>query len=794
MKKRLLLIGILIIRFSLVFSYDIGSIKGRVIDAGNGESIPGVNVIIENTMLGTATDIKGKFEFRSIHPGNYTLIMSYIGYETQQAFLKVKTNGVTEVLIKLKPSSFAIEGYSIFAERPLSAATSNDIQRIDLMVRPVTSSQDLLKLVPGLITAQHAGGGKAEQIFLRGFDADHGTDINISVDGIPVNMVSHGHGQGYADLHFLIPELVNDIAVFKGPYFTQFGNFATASSVGFKTKDILESNLVKLELGQFHTGKFTMLYQLGKGSAEQNGYVATQYYSTDGPFESPQGLQRFNVYGKYFVNLSHTSRLTVSFSSYGSAWDASGQIPERVVKESIISRFGAIDNMEGGTTGRQDFSLGYDQKSENNSSLSIQAYMSKYDFKLFSNFTYFLYDTVNGDMIEQNDNRIMYGLNTCYKTYKQIGNKIFKTTLGAGFRADDIQVSLWHSPNRNRLQDLSDAMVFEKNLFIWAQKELVLNNSLRFMLGLRGDYFTFNVNDLLASAIDTITNLPHASGYKQQSMLNPKFGMVYSPIEKLEIYLNGGSGFHSNDARNVIIREKVRELEKIWKGEGLSDQEIDEKLDSCNFDHASKKTTTLPRALGGEIGLRSKLANNLELGLAGWYVYLEKEFVYVGDGGYTELSNPTRRLGIDVEARQRVFQWLWADLDMTFSKGKLIDAPSNKNHIPLAPEFTLSGGLSMLDYYGFDGTLRFIHIGDRPANEDNSMVAKGHSLVNIGLAYHWGGVTFSINVENLLNVDWKEAQFDTESRMDWETTPVSEIHFTPGNPINFQFGLGYKFD
>ncbi len=661
-------------------------------------------------------------------------------------------------------------------------------------MRPVKSSQDLLKLVPGLITAQHAGGGKAEQIFIRGFDADHGTDINISVDGIPVNMVTHGHGQGYADLHFLIPELVNEISVYKGPYFTQFGNFATGGSVGFRTRDMLEHNLVKLEGGQFNTGKFTMLYQLGKGSAEQNGYVATQYYITDGPFESPQGLQRFNVYGKYFVNLSHNSRLTISLSSFSSAWDASGQIPQRVINEGLLSRFGAIDDMEGGTTGRQNFSLRYDQQNENNSTLSIQGYFCDYSFKLFSNFTYYLDDPVNGDMIEQVDNRTMHGLNTLYKTYSQFGDRVLKTSYGAGYRADNIRVALWHSPNRVRLEASSNTIINEKNFFLWAQEELILSNSLRFMFGLRGDYFTFNVEDLLGSALDTVSDLPHASGYVQQSMLNPKFGMVYNPIEKLEVYLNGGSGFHSNDARNVVIAGKARELEKIWKREGLSDKEIDEKLISYNFDPASRNTTTLPRAWGGEIGMRSKLWKNFEVGLAGWYVYLEKEFIYVGDGGYAELSDPTQRVGLDVEARQRLARWLWADLDATFSNGKLVDAPSGENYIPLAPELSVSGGLSMMGFFGFDGTLRFIHIGDRPANENNTVVARGYSLINIGVAYHWGDVAFSANVENILNVDWNEAQFDTKSRMAWETTSVSEIHFTPGNPLNFQLGVSYKFN
>lgn len=793
MKKIAVLILLMIISY-IGYSHDLGTIKGKITDKQTGEAIIGANVIIEKTMLGSCSDMYGNFEFRNIHAGDYEITVSYIGFETIKKNVVVKSNEATDLAISLNPSTVEIDGFAVVAGCPYSTASLKHIRNIDLEIRPHKSSQDLLKLVPGLITAQHAGGGKAEQIFLRGFDADHGTDVNISVDGIPVNMVSHGHGQGYADLHFLIPELVDELDVYKGPYFAQFGNLATAGAVQFKTKDILKDNMVKIESGQFNTFRGTLLYQLGKGSAEQNGYIATQYYTTNGPFESPMALKRMNVFGKYFVNLSHNSKLTFSLGSFSSAWDASGQIPQRTIDQGIISRFGAIDDMEGGQTSRTNFNIKYEQKDDQNNQLSIQAYMCDYDFKLYSNFTYFLVDSINGDMIEQLDKRFMHGLNAAYNTVKQTGKTIFKSNIGVGYRADNIDLALWHSPDRNRLEVYSDASVKERNLFAWFGEEFVFSPKFRIQAALRGDYFTFNVNDHLETFPDTLTNnLPHASGYSQQAILSPKLNFVYSPKTNLDLYFNSGSGFHSNDARNVIIGQKIAELEKVWTKEGLSETEIDENLKNENFNPEQRDAVTLPRAIGCEIGLRTRVLKNLNIGFAGWYLYLEKEFVYVGDGGYSELSDPTQRLGIDFEARLKINSWLWADVDLCLSNGKLIGSPTGENDIPLAPRITSTGGLSVLNLAGFNGMIRYTFIGDRPANESNSVVAIGYTIINIGLAYEWKPLTFSVTVENLFNTEWNEAQFDTESKMSWETEPVSEIHFTPGNPLNFQFGISYLF-
>ena len=691
------------------------------------------------------------------------------------------------------PDLIQLEKILVKGDRAYSTASSKSIRQFDLNVRPMQTAQDMLQLAPGLVITQHAGGGKAEQIFLRGFDADHGTDVAISTDGIPVNMVSHGHGQGYADLHYVIPELVESIDLFKGPYFARHGNFSTAGSILFLTKDSIDENIMKIEGGEFNTQKVTGLFQVPGSGDRQGAYFAAQFYNTDGPVESEQNFQRSNLFGKFHTYLNETNKLAFSVSSFSSAWDASGQIPQRAVDSGQITRFGTIDDLEGGQTGRQNLNLIYTATGEDNSRLLIQPYFSRYNFKLFSNFTFFLDDPENGDMIEQTDDRTTLGLNTEYQFERLINSMQLTTTFGGGFRSDDIAVSLWHSPNRRRLTQKVDSGIIERNLFLWMQEELIINPKLRLQLGLRGDYFTFNVEDHLDVLSDETVTLPHASGYAQEAMLNPKFNMVYSPFGSTDVFLNFGTGFHSNDARDVVIERTVSDLERTFGRQGLSDAQINERLSQLNFDREQSGIRTLPRAIGAEIGTRHRLWDRLNIGIAAWWLELDEELVYVGDAGETEISGRSRRIGIDIEGRAQILSWLWIDTDVNFSRGEYVDEPVDANDIPLAPRVTSTGGLTANHPSGFGTSLRYRYIGDRPANEDGSVTAEGHTLLNLGLSYAFGPFKYFATVENLFDVAWNEAQFDTESRLVNETESVSEIHFTPGNPRNIQAGISYQF-
>ena len=769
---------------------DRGNILGSVQDANTGVGLAGVTVIVENLGVGDLTDAEGEFSIRGIPAGEHTLAFQMLGYRTVRQQIAVRSGESATVTVELQTEVINLGEVLAEADRPYSTASSAQIRTFDILTRPTRTSQDLLTLVPGLVTAQHAGGGKAEQIFLRGFDADHGTDVAVSVDGVPVNMVSHGHGQGYADLHFLLPDVVEKIDVSKGPYDVRFGNLSTAGGVAFTTKDHLDNNLLRVEAGQFNTRSVTALYSLPVTAGSHQGvYVAGQFNSTDGPVESPQGFQRLNIFGKLHSHLNDTDEITMSISGFSSAWNASGQIPARAVASGAIDRFGSLDDLEGGTTGRQDLNISY-HNAHDNKTVDLVGYASRYSFKLFSNFTYFLDDPVNGDMIEQTDDRSLFGMEGRFSQNHVAFGLFGKATLGGGFRSDDANVTLWKSPERVRKAQLVNADVFERNLYMFAQEELIPTSFLRLQLAIRGDYFTFNVDDKLEGLP---SDLPHASGYAHHGIVSPKANVVLSPLPTLDVFANFGTSFHSNDARAVVQGRRVSDLYKVYLRQGLTSDAIFDSLSSRSFDAAQRNIGTLPRAIGKELGLRFSPGSHVNFAAAVWMLDLENEFVYVGDGGFTELSGQTRRYGIDIEGRFAVNSWLTADSDINVSKGRFVDEPPGADEIPLAPRLTSTGGLTALHPSGLRASLRYRHIGARPANETGSVTAEGYTLINFFASYDLGSVRISAALENVLDTEWNEAQFDTESRLHDETAPVSELHFTPGNPRNIRIGLSYVF-
>jgi hypothetical protein len=774
-------------------SFSQSMIAGTIRSIENDQTIPGVNVLIKGTVMGTISDDQGAFEINDLEPGEYVLQFSHIGYDIEERTIQVYEGREMDLNIALVPRTINLASVHVEWQRPFTAASSKAIREFDLKTRPARTSQDLLMLVPGLYIAQHAGGGKAEQIFMRGFDADHGTDVGIDVDGIPVNMVSHGHGQGYADLHFLIPELVDGMTVYKGPYFAPFGNFGTAGSVTFRTIDHPEHNLVKVEGGMFSTAKLTSILKIPVPGAQQSAYLAGQFGTTNGPFESPQGFNRFNLFGKFHTHINNESALRFTIGAFSSAWDASGQIPERAVENGYITRWGGIDDLEGGTTGRYNASLDYIFKRGVDRDFQLQAYVSKYDFKLFSNFTFFLNDSINGDMIEQADYRTIYGINAKYSIRQTIGSVVSITKAGGQFRIDDIDLQLWHSPDRIRKSARSQSDVLENNAALWLEQDFIFNEKWKLQLGLRGDYFTFNVNDHMDILPADSTELPHASGYAQEGILSPKINLVFTPVPSVDLFLNAGSGFHSNDARNIIIAERMGSLVSKYREEGLSETEIEEKLLSQNFDPEKVNIKTLPRAVGAEMGAKIQWTPNILFLISTWYLRLEEELVFVGDEGTTEISGATERYGLDFEGRFQFTNWLWADVDLNLARAFYVNEPNGANYVPLAPRFTSQGGLNMQLPSGLSMSVRYRYVGDRPANEDNTVTALGHFIPSIYASYQLGKIRFFAQVENIFNAEWNEAQFDTESRLSFETGPVSELHYTPGNPVNLQTGISIIF-
>ncbi|MGQ0829999.1 MAG: TonB-dependent receptor [Bacteroidota bacterium] len=754
LKDKIILITLLLCSF-FIYAHE-GTIKGNITDSTSREHLQGVKVyIMENNQI-TSTDLLGNFIFSDVHPGTYRLSFSTFGYEPKVVNVEVKENEMVRLSVLLSPSIINLSEVTI-AEQGEIGKTMQIINKIDIDLRPIRSSQDILRMVPGLVTAQHAGGGKAEQIFLRGFDIDHGTDIRLSVDGMPVNMVSHAHGQGYADLHFLTPEVIDKVDFNKGPYYAQQGNFATAGYASFKTKNSLDKSSVKLEAGTFDSYRVVGLFDLldkNTKAKNQSAYIASEYMYTNGYFESPQNFNRINLMGKYNGVIGDNKVLTVSFSTFNSKWEASGQIPARATKEDLITRFGAIDDTEGGQTSRTNANFMLTSVLNNGVVFKNQLYLINYNFELFSNFTFFLEDSINGDQIRQKEKRNIYGYNSSFLKNTEIGDKKLISEIGLQIRYDDINdIELSHTAQRKIVLDrLALGQVSELNAGVYVDETLQLTDKFSINAGGRFDQFQFEyVNDL-----DSV----YERQIRTKNIISPKLNFFYTVNPRFQVYLKSGTGFHSNDTR-VVVADSV--------------------------------TQTLPRAFGVDLGVFLKPVKRLLLNAAIWTLDLEQEFVYVGDAAVVEPSGYTRRYGVDFSVRYQALDWLYLDLDANYTVARSVDDPEGENFIPLAPSLTSIGGLTAMFKNGLNAGLRYRYVGDRPANENNSVVALGYNLIDAVINYTRPKYAIGISMENLLDINWNEAQFDTESRLRNETQPVSELHFTPGTPFFIRGSITYFF-
>jgi hypothetical protein len=493
LKYILFIIGLLIAVYS---SFGHGSIlKGMVIDSSSYEVLTGATIILNDLQEIAFTDQLGNFKFDNLSGGSYRLHISFIGYKTQEINIVIAANESKSVIIRLTPSSLKLEEITV-TDSYSSEQTMTTINKIDNELRPLKSSQDILRMIPGVVTAQHAGGGKAEQIFLRGFNADHGTDIAITVDGMPVNMVSHAHGQGYADLHFVTPEIIDYLDFNKGPYYSKIGDFNTAGYANFHTKNSLDQSSVKFEAGKFDTYRTVALLDLlGGNSKNQTAYVSAEYYYTNGPFQNPQNFSRLNLFGKYNGRIGDDKIISISVSTFKSEWDASGQLPERAISDGLVKRFGAIDNTEGGITGRSNVNFALTKIHDDGSSFRNQVYFSNYNFELYSNFTYFLHDSINGDEIRQKEERNIYGYMGTYQKEIALGNKSIRTEAGVGIRYDDISnIELSHVKARYTFINpiaLGDADQINTSLYTDAKTNLTKRLSIN--AGVRLDVFSFSI-------------------------------------------------------------------------------------------------------------------------------------------------------------------------------------------------------------------------------------------------------------------------------------------------------------
>ena len=742
----------------------LGELAGTVYDQATNLPVSGVTVQLTGLNKNTVTNERGQYRFADLVAASYKIELSHVGFASQVVDATVRDDQTTTVTTTLSSAPVQLSEVLVSSQR---AHDQQIISSLDIKLRPIINSQEILRLVPGLFIGQHAGGGKSEQIFLRGFDLDHGTDIRLTVDDMPVNMVSHAHGQGYADLHFVIPELVEGADFKKGPYHAEKGNFATAGWVNLRTRTALDKSFVKLEAGQYDTYRVVGgIDLLGNGPAfrkgkdkNQSAYLASEYSYSNSYFDNPQNFNRLNVLGKYHGHVGTNTNVTVTGSTFYSKWSASGQIPNRAVESGLIGFFGSVDPNEGGETSRTNANVQLVTVTPKNHIIKNQAFYTNNNFELFSNFTFFKVDTVNGDQIRQVEHRNMLGYNGSYSTQTTVGRSNWTTTVGVQYRQDLTKgTELSYTKNRTEtLERKNFGDINELNAGAYIDELVQVSDRFTVNAGVRVDYFRSQYTDRLPATPQT--------GRATQAIVSPKLNFYYTVNPRLQLYLNTGKGFHSNDARVVVPK---------------GGQEI------------------LPAAYGSDLGFIIKPFPRLLINAAAWYMWVAQEFVFVGDESVLELSGRSRRAGVDVSMRYQLTKTLYADLDLNTANPRSVgveNGPSgrNQNYLPLAPRFTSVGGLSLKAPSGFSGSLRYRYMSDRPANEDNSIVAKGYFINDLQASYTKRNYTLGLSAQNIFNVRWKETQFDTETRLRGEAAPISEICFTPGTPFFARLSLMCSF-
>jgi len=492
------------------------------------------------------------------------------------------------------------------ASAPVASSSERNVSGEDVNARPFSRPAEALEVTPGLIVTQHSGDGKANQYFLRGFNLDHGTDLAISVDDMPVNMRTHAHGQGYADLNFLIPELIGAVNIRKGPYFADEGDFSSVGSIHVGLLDSVSKTMASITAGSFGYRRILGITsaKLGEGTLLIAGEVNTY----NGPWDHPDDLRKFNGVARYSQGTAEDG-FSLTGMAYANKWNSTDQIPSRAVASGEIGLYGAIDPSDGGNSDR--FSLsGRWARTEDSGSSKANFYVIKSSLNLWNNFTYFLSDPVNGDQFHQHDDRILGGFNASHTFKSQFAGLPMETEIGVQNRYDDIWLDLNNTVQRQFLSPIRSDAVQEGSVGIFVQNTLHWTDWLRTNAGWRGDFYQTSVNSVFT---------PANSGNANAFIGSPKFGMVFGPIAKTEFFINAGEGFHSNDARGVTITE------------------------SPTDGSALQASPFLVKTRGAEVGLRTKIIPKLDSSISLFLLDSASEILFSGVAGYIKKKRPSRR-------------------------------------------------------------------------------------------------------------------------------------------------------
>lgn len=638
-----------------------------------------------------------------------------------------------------------------------NSASQGVVGARQLRMRPLLRPGELLETVPGVIITQHSGAGKANQFFLRGFNLDHGTDFATSIDGVPVNLPSHGHGQGYTDLNFLIPELVRTLEFRKGPYFADTGDFSSAGAGNFRYFNTLPEGIARVEGGEhdYWRGLFAASPRWGGGTL----LYAVELFHNDGPWTREENFRKANLVLRY-ARGDDARGWSATAMAYRGKWDATDQIPQRAVNGGIIGRFDSLDTTTGGESQRYALSFEWRASGERSASKFL-LYGFYYDLDLFSNFTYFLDDPINGDQFEQLDKRWVFGAQASHSWEGALARREMVNTVGAQARGDIVNNGLFTTAARQRLGTARKDFLDQMSLALYWENRVAWTEKFRTVAGARGDLFHCDVR----------SNNAANSGDATDAIVSPKVSLIFGPWAQTEFYINGGLGFHSNDARGVTTT--------IDPGSGLP----------------VSKADPLVRTHGAEFGVRTTAIPNLHSSVAFWALWMESELVFVGDAGTTEPSRPSRRYGIEWANYFTPTKWLTIDADVSVSRARFRDFDPAGNRIPGAMESVVAAGVSVHDLGGFFGSVRVRHFGARPLIEDNSVRSSSTTLVNLRVGWQFNKhCQFAVELLNAFNATANDIDYFYTSRLPGEPPAgVDDVHFHPAEPRMVRAAFTVRF-
>lgn len=627
----------------------------------------------------------------------------------------------------------------------------------ELEMRPFLRRGELLEVIPGMIITQHSGDGKANQYFLRGFNLDHGTDFATTVDGMPVNLPSNAHGQGYSDLNFIIPELVDGITYEKGTYYAANGDFSAAGAAQFHLVDMLDSGFVKMEIGQDDYYRLVAAdsFRSVGGAATTVGFELGYY---DGPWVHPEDANHVTGYLRRVWTRGENA-FALTFIGYHAAWNSTDQVAQRAVDEGIISHYGALDPSDGGASSRANLDFNW-VRSDPGGTTQLNLYALYYRLGLYSDFTYFLVDPVHGDQFSQRDRRGIFGGSGSKDWISQLAGRKVTSVVGFQERSDIINLGLLHTEDRGVINPVDLSSVHEYSAGLYAQSKVELTEWLRIQAGLRSDAVEFDVDD----------SNPLNSGKRSAALLSPKFDMVLGPWDKTEFYLDAGDGFHSNDARGTV--------EHVDPEDGSPAQPV----------------TPLVRAEGAEVGVRTSFVPGLVSTVSVWGLDLASELTFDGDTGETDASGATRRYGVEFANFYHVTPWLAFDGDVAFTHARYLQETNGGDLIANSIGTVVSGGVTVNEGHGWFGSLRARYFGPQPLVETGQSYEPSSLTFNGRVGWRSPRWEVALDVLNILNRANDDIAYYYTSRLPGEPAAgVPDVHFHPAEPRMVRIGVTRRF-